>query len=102
MFVLGRDLPGLTQKLAVGDYVEVKQTANFGGAKLIRFRTRLRPPATVPAGVAWRATLRIDGADRASTRLTPGWTRDRLDIAANISKLVGDHELSFRLELVGA
>jgi hypothetical protein len=99
-FVLGRDLPGLKQKLQVGDFVEVKQSADFGDAKLVRFRARLRPPASVPAGVAWKASLRIDGAERVSQLLAPGRTRDRVDLAANVSKLAGDHELSFRLGLV--
>jgi hypothetical protein len=99
-FVLGRDLPGLLQTLEVGDFVEVKQTASFGEAKLVRLRARMRPPASVPAGVAWKASLRIDGGERASTLLVPGRTHDRVDLAANVSKLAGDHELGFRLELV--
>jgi len=99
-FVLGRDLPGLAQKLAVGDRVEVKQTASFGDTKLLRLRARMRPPVVAPVGVAWKASLRIDGVERASALLTPERTRDRLDLAANVSKLVGDHELAFRLELV--
>jgi hypothetical protein len=99
-FVLGRDLPGLAQKLAIGDRVEVKQTANFGDAKLVRLRARMRPPAVVPADVAWKASLRVDGVEQTSALLTPGRTRDRLDLAANVSKLTGDHELAFRLELV--
>jgi hypothetical protein len=99
-FVLGRDLPGLAQKLAAGDRVEVKQTASFGDAKLLRLRARMRPPVVAPVGVAWKASLRIDGVERASALLTAERTRDRLDLAANVSKLVGDHELAFRLELV--
>lgn len=99
-FVLGCDFPGLAQKLNVGDFVEVKQTADFGDAKLVRFRARMRPPESVPEGVAWKASLRIDGAERASTLLLPGRTRNRVDLAANVSKLSGDHELAFRLALV--
>ena len=99
-FVLGRDLPGMRQKLDVGDHVEVRQTADFGDAKLVRFRARMRPPEAIPAGLAWRASLRIDGTERASALLQPGRTRDRVDLAANVSKLTGDHELAFRLELV--
>jgi hypothetical protein len=99
-FVLGRDLPGLTQTFEVGDFVEVKQTADFGDAKLVRFRARMRPPASVPAGVGWRASLRIDGDERAAALLVPGRARDRVDLAANVSKLSGNHELAFRLEVV--
>lgn len=99
-FVLGRDLPGLTQKLEIGDFVEVKQTADFGEAQLVRFRARMRPPESVPAGLAWKASLRIDGSERASALLVPGRTRDRVDLAANVSKLSGDHEIAFRLAVV--
>ena len=99
-FVLGSDLPGLLQQLAVGDHAEVKQTASFGDINLVRLRARMRPSTSVPAGVAWKASLRIDGTERTSTLLEPGRTRDRIDLAANVSKLVGDHELGFRLELV--
>jgi hypothetical protein len=99
-WVLGHDLPGLTQKLEVGDYVEVKQSADFGDAKLVRVRARLRPPSSVHSGLAWKSSLRIDGVERASALLVPGRTRDMLDLAANVSKLTGNHELAFRLELV--
>ena len=99
-FVLGRDLPGLRQKLNVGDFAEVKQTADFGDAKLVRLRARMRPPEALPAGLAWRASLRIDGVERVGVLLPPGKTRDRVDLAANVSKLTGNHELAFRLALV--
>lgn len=99
-FVLGRDLPALTQKLNVGDFVEVKQTADFGDTAIVRFRARMRPPTNVPVGVAWKASIRIDGGERASTLLVPGRTRDRIDLAANVSKLLGNHELAFRLAVV--
>lgn len=99
-FVLGRDLPGLAQSLNVGDFVEVRQSADFGDAKIVRLRARMRPPASVPAGVAWEASLRIDGAEHARSLLVPGRVRDRIDLAANVSKLTGDHELTFRLAVV--
>ena len=101
-FVLGHDLPGVTHKLNVGDFVEVKQTADFGDAKLVRVRARMRSPASLPAGFGWRASLRIDGVERVAAFLEPGRTRDRIDLAANTSKLSGDHELAFRLTVVGS
>jgi phage tail-like protein len=101
-FVLGSDLPGVTQRLAVGDFAEVMQTADFGGANFVRFCTRLRPPAAMPAGVFWKASVRVDGVERTSMPLVPSRTRDRLDLAADVSKLTGNHELAFRLELSGS
>jgi hypothetical protein len=101
-FVLGRDLPGLMQMLEIGDFVEVSQNADFGDANLVRVRARMRPPASAPSGVAWKAALRVDGIERASSLLEPGRMRDRVDLAANVSKLSGNHALAFRLELVAA
>lgn len=99
-FVLGCDVPGLTQRLNAGDFVEVKQMAHFGDAKIVRLRARMRPPSAVPPGVGWRASLRIDGTERAASLLVAGRARDRVDLAANVSKLTGDHELAFRLAVV--
>ena len=100
VFALGRDLPGLHHRFEVGDFVEVAQTASFGGATLVRVRARLRPPAAMPVGAAWKASLQIDGVERVTALLSPGRTRDRVDLAANVSKLTGEHALAFRLELV--
>jgi phage tail-like protein len=99
--VLGRDLPGLTQRIVAGDFVEVSQAGDFGGASFVRFHARTRPPTALPAGVSWKASVRVDGVEQVSTLLTPGNTRDRTDLAANVSKLTGDHALAFRLELLG-
>jgi hypothetical protein len=102
VWVLGCDLPGSIERLNIGDFVEVSQRADFGSAKLVRFRARMRPPAAAPAGAAWRVALRIDDVEQVAVMLVPGRVRDRVDLAANVSKLVGDHELAFRLELVAA
>lgn len=99
-FVLGRDQPGLTQRLAVGDFVEVHQTADFGGASFARFRARMRPAAALPLGVAWKASVLVDGIQLTSAIL--GRLRDRADLAANVSKLSANHELAFRLTLTGS
>jgi len=99
-FVLGRDLPGFFQKFNVGDFAEVKQTADFGDAKLVRFRGRIRPPQSLPGGIGWKASIHIDGGERVSTLLVPGGVRDRVDLAANVSSLSGNHELAFRLSVV--
>lgn len=98
-FVLGCDLPGFTGRVEVGDFVEVRQQASFGEAKLLRLRAQLRPPTTVPAGILWRFAIRIDGVERVAAMLMPGRTRDRLDLAVNVSKLTGEHELALRLAL---
>jgi hypothetical protein len=102
VLALGHDTPGCTGAFNVGDRVEVSQGVDFAGVKLLRLRARLRPPENVPAGVAWRASMLIDGVEMVGETLTPGRSRDVNDWALNVSKLAGTHILTFRLALVTA
>jgi hypothetical protein len=98
-FVLGRDIAGQMSELAAGDYVEVSQSADFDTVVIVSVTVRLRAGEAVPAGVRWKFSIRIDGAERASQLLQPNVTRDAT-FAANVEQLgAGDHELAFRLEL---
>jgi hypothetical protein len=100
-FVLGSDLEDQLHDLNVGDFVEAEQTADFDTTTIARVTVRTRAPATMPAGLGWKFSLRIDGAERASAILEPDddLVRDR-EFAANVSQLSGDHILAVRLELV--
>lgn len=102
-FVLGADVAGVRRKVAVGDYVEASQTADWA-ATLIRFSTRLRPPSAAQAGVNWIVSLWVDGARRASVSFQPGDAQRTLtDLAALTTGLgAGAHTVSLRLELEGA
>lgn len=103
VFCLGRDLPGLFHTFAIGDKAELSQTADFGTTKLVRLRTRLRPPAEETAGVVWLFSILIDGTELVSQILEPGRRRDRDDFVLNVANLApGDHTLTFRLSLVAA
>jgi hypothetical protein len=44
----------------------------------------------------------VDGVKLASTTCGAGRARELTDLAANVSKLAGDHEVAIRLTLVGA
>ncbi len=102
VFVLGYQLPGLIHRSSVGDFAQVEQTEDFGSTNIIRFVAIVRPPEVNPAGVAWRLSLRIDGAEYVGRNLDAGRGRTFVDMAANVSKLVGNHSLGFRVELVNA
>lgn len=102
VFCLGYQLPGLFHEFRVGDFSMVAQSADFSGARVVRIVAIVRPPVSLPGGVAWRLSLRIDGAERVARILTPGRKRRFVDLAANVTGLVGTHELSIRLELVSA
>ena len=59
-------------------------------------------PAGTPAGLAWEASLVVDGTALARMRAKPGRERLVTDLAANVSKLSGVHTVGVRLELVTA
>ena len=54
----------------------------------------------VPAGLAWEASVVVDGVKRSRMTCAPGRTRSITDLAANVSKLTGTHDVGVRLELV--
>ncbi len=100
-FVLGTDFDEQFADLEVGDFAEVKQTADFETTKILRVTVRTRAPASMPAGLAWKFSIRVDGGERVSQllNLDDDALRDR-EFGVNVSQLSGDHELAFRLELV--
>ena len=101
-FVLGDDEPGRFFELAPGDHAEVTQDTDLTGVMLVRALLRLRVPASTPAGLAWEASLVVDGNKLARMRAKPGRERLVTDLAANVSKLSGLHAIGVRLELVTA
>jgi len=100
-FVLGSDREGDIHDFEVGDRAEVQQDVDLTGENFVRAQIRLRNATAVPAGVNWEASITVGGAKKASMLLSPGRTRDRADMAANVSKLTGVHTVGLRLELVG-
>ena len=101
-FVLGEDEPGRFFELGLGDHTEVTQSTDLTGVKLVRALLRLRVPASTPAGLAWEASLVVDGTALARMRAKPGRERLVTDLAANVSKLSGVHTVGVRRELVTA
>ncbi len=102
LFVLGEDEPGRWFQLAAGDRAEVSQQTDLTGVDVVRAHLTFRVPAGVPPGLAWEASLLVDGTKRARASCRPGRTRTLTDLAANVSKLSGVHVVAVRLELVGA
>ena len=61
---------------------------------------RLRVPAGLVAGLAWEVSITVDGAKAARATCPAGRERVLTDLAANVSKLSGTHQVGVRLELV--
>lgn len=99
-FILGEQEPGHIFELAAGDYAEVTQQVDLTSILLVRALLRLRIPARSLTGLAWEASLVVDGVKRARLRVKPGRERFATDLAANVSKLSGLHSIGVRLELV--
>ena len=100
LFVLGDEEPGRRVELAPGDFAEVTQAVDVTDVALVRCALRFRVPSGAPTGLAWEASLVVDGQKHA--RLLGRSGREHLvtDLAANVSKLSGVHTVGVRLELV--
>jgi hypothetical protein len=101
-FVLGDLESGRVFELAPGDAAEVTQDVDLSGLHFVRATLRLRVPKSLPAGLAWEASILVDGVARASFRVRAGRERVMRDLAANVSKLAGLHTVGVRLALVSA
>jgi hypothetical protein len=99
-FVLGDVEPGHYFQLAPGDYSSVTQAVDVTGINLVRVLLRLKVPASIPADLAWEASVTVDGVKKARMTALPGREHLVTDLAANVSKLTGVHLVGVRLELV--
>jgi hypothetical protein len=100
VFVLGDDEPGRTFELVHGDHVEVMQVVDLTGVTLVRTSMKVRTPKRIPPGFAWEVSIAVDGVKHSSVTLRAGSERSLDDLAANVSKLTGQHTVGVRLELV--
>ena len=100
VFVLGDDEPGRFFELDIGDHAEVTQGADLGAVDLVRAWLRLRVPASLSPGIAWEVALTVDGIKTARAICPAGRERKLTDLAANVSKLTGVHQVGVRLKLV--
>jgi hypothetical protein len=100
VFVLGDDEPGRFFELDAGDRAEVVQDTDLTSVDLVRAWLRLRVPASLPAGLGWEAAIIVGGVKAARATCPAGRERVLTDLAANVSKLTGVHQVGVRLELV--
>jgi hypothetical protein len=98
--VLGEDEPGRFFELDAGDRAEVVQDTDLTTVDLVRAWIRLRVPASLAPGLAWEASITVDSAKAARATCPAGRERVLTDLAANVSKLSGTHQVGVRLELV--
>lgn len=100
VFVLGSLRPGVFHPLVPGDHAELLQEVDLTDVDLIRTELHFTVPASLPQGLAWEASLLIDGSKHARMICPAGRRRHTTDLAANVSKMTGLHRVGVRLELV--
>jgi hypothetical protein len=86
-----------------GDYIEVQQTSiDFDGqAALVRVTVNIELPETLPSGLGWEFTARLNGSARYTRALNAEpRTLSLTDIAIPTVAAGGSDTLSFRLEVV--
>lgn len=100
VFCLGYELAGLFHRFAAGDFSQVEQEEDFGATNIVRVVALIRSTDVMPSNLAWRFSLLLDGAVYTSRVISADRDRSLVDVAANVSKLVGNHTLAFRLDLI--
>ena len=99
-YVLGSDLSGEMYDFNIGDYSEVNQDIDLTEVNFIRAQVKLRNALEIPQGVNWEASITVGGEKKTTMKIKPGRSRDRSDMAANVSKLTGVYIVGLRLELI--
>lgn len=99
-FVLGDVESGRAFDMRAGDFAEVAQSTDLTGVTLIRACLTLKVPSGLPDGQAWEASILVNGIKTAAMICEGGRSRRITDLAANVSKYVGVHEVAVRFQLV--
>ena len=102
VFVLGDDTLAYEHDLTPGDCAEVVQETDLTDIDFIRTHLSVHIPGDMPTGLMWEISIVVDSAKYAAVRCESGRTRRITDLAANVSKIAGLHEVGVRLELVNA
>jgi hypothetical protein len=100
VFALGDDEAERFAELAPGDRAEISQSLDLTGQTIVRAHLQLRVPQSLDPGFAWEASILIDGVKKARFSCAAGRERIATDMAANVSKLNGIHQVRVRLQLV--
>lgn len=98
-YVLGSDVEGYGGDLEPGDYAQISQAVDLTEAHVFRADMRLRVPTSTPGNRRWRVSILVDGVVKASAAGRAGQTRLVSDLAADVSRLTGVHQVAIRVAL---
>ena len=99
VFALGTDLEGSEWDLDIGDKVELSQSVDVTSIKLVRFKARLRSPASRVPGTQWVLRWYVGAVVQGLRGFVDGEERDFEDGAFDVSQLSGAQTLKFVLSL---
>ncbi|MDJ0767105.1 MAG: hypothetical protein QNJ97_29295 [Myxococcota bacterium] len=98
VFVLGDAVPGNYGCLKQGDCAEIFQETDLTNVDFIRTEITMATPEEMPETFCWEVSIIIGSIKHSSVLCEPGRQRRITDLAANVSKLSGVHEVGVRLE----
>ncbi len=103
VFVLGADPELSPRALRVGDFVELKQEADFDATTVLIINVRILTPEDFDdVTLSWKLSLLIDSVEYTSRKLGARENKT-IQLQANVAPLgAGDHEVTVRLELDNA
>ena len=99
VFVLGEANPLNRYHLKAGDKAEVIQETDLTDVKVLRTHLIMMSPDALPPDLVWRVSLIVDGVEHSTITCPPGRTRETTDLAANVSKINGIHQVGIKLQL---
>ncbi len=100
VFVLGDDRTSYLHDLKPGDFSEVNQESDLTAVDLVRADLALSIPSSLPSEFYWEVSIVVSGNKLATATGRPDRTRQLHDLAANVSKLSGPHQVGVRLQLL--
>jgi len=100
VFVLGDIEPGYRHEMSLGDHAAVVQDVDVTDVDLVRTEVILRIPDDMPANYYWKVAVIVDGIEHGWTLCFAGRTRTITDLAANVSKMSGMHQVGVQMTLI--
>ncbi len=100
VFVLGDAERGNIGYLTQDDYAEIVQDTDLTDVDFIRTEVVADVPDEMPDSYHWEVSIAVDSVKFSSVLCEPGRQRRVTDLAANVSKMAGVHEVSVRLEFI--
>ncbi len=97
VFILGDAERGDYGYFKQGDYAEIVQETDLTDLDFVRTEVVIDVPDEIPDTYYWEVAIVVDSIIHSSVLCDAGRVRRITDLAANVSKMTGVHEVGVRL-----